>query len=77
VDVNEVIAIIKRRQAQFRAQRRPGPQENMDESARLIVEEYDALLAEIEQALANQPEAELKNKEAEAEIIGDQGQSGG
>ena len=49
----------------------------MDESARLIAEEYDALLAEIEQALANQPEAERKNKEAEAEILGDQGQSGG
>ncbi len=77
MDANDVIAIIKRRQAKFEAQRRSGPQQGMDESARLIAEEYDALLAEIEVALANQPEAERKNREAEAEILGDQGQSGG
>jgi len=42
-----------------------------------MASEYDALLAEIEKALANQPEAERKNDKAEAEILGDQGQSGG
>jgi hypothetical protein len=50
MDANEVIAIIKRRQAKFHAQRRSGSQEHMDEAARLIAEEYDALLAEIEVA---------------------------
>jgi hypothetical protein len=73
---NDVIAVIKRRQAKFQAQRRSGPQEGMDESARLIAEEYDALLAEIEIA-TNEREAERKNSESEAEILGDQGQSGG
>jgi hypothetical protein len=65
------------RDNQFQAQRRRGPQEYLDETPRLIAEEYDALLAEIEVAVANQPEAERKNREAEAEILGDQGQSGG
>ena len=77
MNANNVIAIIERRRAKFQAQRRPGPQEGMDETARLITEEYDALLAEIEVAVANQPEAERKNRETEAEILGDQGQSGG
>jgi hypothetical protein len=77
MDSSVVIAIINRRRAKFQAQRRSGPQEDMDEVARLIAEEYDALLAEIEVAVANQPEAERQNKEAEAEILGDQGQSGG
>jgi hypothetical protein len=51
----------------------------MDEAARLIAEEYDALLAEIEVVLAKPPEAEHKSREAEAEaeILGDQGPSGG
>jgi hypothetical protein len=61
VDASDFIAIIDRRRAEFHAQRRPGPQEHMDETARLIAEEYDALLAEIEVA-AKQPEAERKNK---------------
>jgi hypothetical protein len=43
----------------------------------MISDEYDVLLAEIEVAIANQPEAEHENQEAEAEILGDQGQSGG
>ena len=78
MDASDVIAIIKRRQAKFQAQHRPGPQEDMDEAARLIAEEYDSLLAEIESvAVANRPEAERTNKEAEAKILGDQGQSGG
>jgi len=78
MDAKEVIALIERRQAKFQAQRRSGPQENMDETARLIVEEYDILLAEIEEGeVASRLEAELKNNEAEAEILGDQGQSGG
>ena len=77
MDASDVIAIIERRRAKFQAQRRPGPQEHMDEAARLIAEEYDALLAEIEVAIANQPEADRKNREAEAQILGDQGQSGG
>jgi len=77
MDANVVIAIIERRRAKFQAQRRSGSQEGMDESARLIADEYDVLLAEIEVAIANQPEAERKNREAEAEILGDQGQSGG
>jgi len=77
VDANAVIAIIERRRAKFQAQRRSGPQEYMDEAARLITDEYDALLAEIEVAIANQPAAARKNRKAEAEILGDQGQSGG
>jgi hypothetical protein len=77
VDANDVIAIIERRRVKFQAQRKSGSQEGMDESAQLIADEYDMLLAEIEVAIANQPEAERKNREAEAEILGDQGQSGG
>jgi hypothetical protein len=53
------------------------PQEDMDKTARLIAEEYDTLLAEIQVAVANEPEAKRKNGDAEAEILGDQGQSGG
>ena len=74
---NAILAIIRRRRAKFQGQRRSGPQQNMDESARLIVEEYDALLAEIEVAVANQREAEAKNEIAESQILGDQGQPGG
>jgi hypothetical protein len=78
MDANEVIVLIERRRAKFAAQRRSGAQEYMDETARLIVEEYDILLAEIEEGeVANRLEAELKNNEAEAEILGDQGQPGG
>ncbi|MDP8988620.1 MAG: hypothetical protein M3N41_00880 [Acidobacteriota bacterium] len=78
MDANDVIAVIRRRQAKFQAQRRSGPQEDMDEAARLIADEYDVLLAEIEEVdVANRLEAERKNEEAEAEILGDQGQLGG
>jgi hypothetical protein len=50
----------------------------MDQAALLIAEEYDILLAEIEvAAVTRQAETERKNKEAEAQILGDQGQSGG
>ena len=78
MDADDVIAIIKRRRAKFQAQRRSGPQEDMGEAARLIAEEYDSLLAEIESVVvANRPEAERTNKEAESQILGDQGQSGG
>jgi hypothetical protein len=50
----------------------------MDEAARLIADEYDVLLAEIEEIdVANRLEAERQNEEAEAEILGDQGQLGG
>ena len=78
MDANDIIAIIRRRQAKFRARRRSGPQEDMDEAARLITDEYDVLLAEIEEVdVAKRLEAERKNKEAEAQILGDQGQSGG
>jgi hypothetical protein len=78
VDVTDIVAIIERRRAKFRAQRRTGPQDDMDQAALLIAEEYDILLAEIEvAAVTSQAEAERKNKEAEAQILGDQGQSGG
>ena len=92
MDANEFIAIIKRRQAKFQAQRRTGPQEHMDETARVITEEYDALLAEIESARSSaqaaegaakepavgvNPGGERANEKAEAEILGNQGQSGG
>jgi len=70
MDVNEIIAIISRRQSRLQDQR-------MDETARLMDEEYDALLAEIRRGLASEPEVQRKNKEAEAQILGDQGQSGG
>jgi hypothetical protein len=81
----DVIKVIKRRQAKFQAQ--PGTQEQMDQGARLIAEEYDALLAEIEAvrlvksrdetAAAIRSKAESDNEIAEAEILGDLGQSGG
>ena len=77
MDASEIIRIIKQRQAKFQAQRSSGPREDIEEATLLIASEYDALLAEIERALANQPEAERKNEKAEAEILGDQGQSGG
>ena len=78
MDANDIIAIIRRRQAKFRARGRSGPQEDMDDAARLIADEYDVLLAEIKEVdIANRLEAERKNKEAEAQILGDQGQSGG
>ena len=48
----------------------------MDEAAGLIAEEYDVLLAEIERTISK-PEADRQNKIAEAQILGDQGQSGG
>jgi hypothetical protein len=77
VDVTDIVAIIERRRAKFRAQRRTGPQDDMDQAALLIAEEYDILLAEIEvAAVTRQAETERKNKEAEAQILGDQGQSG-
>ena len=78
MDVTDIVAIIERRRAKFRAQRRTGPQDDMDQAALLIAEEYDILLAEIEvAAVTRQAETERKNKEAEAQILGDQGQSGG
>jgi hypothetical protein len=77
MEANEIIVIINRRRAKFQGQRRSGSQEHMDEAARLIADEYDSLLAEIEIAVANESQAERKNKIAEREILGDQGQSGG
>jgi hypothetical protein len=87
MDEIDVIKVIKRRQVKFQAQRRPGAQEQMDQVARLIAEEYDALLAEIEAvrlvkssdetAAAIRSKAESDNEIAEAEILGDLGQSGG
>ena len=78
MDMEAVITIIERRRARFDTQRSSGSQGGMDQSAGLMAEEYDALLAEIAAvAVANRPEAERKNREAEAEILGDQGQSGG
>jgi predicted transcriptional regulator len=85
-DEINIIKIIKRRQAKFQDQLRPGPQEQMDEVARLITEEYDALLAEIEAvrsksrdetAVAINSKAKRDNEMAEAEILGDLGQLGG
>ena len=86
MDEVDIIKIIKRRQGRFQAQRRPGQQEQMDQVHRLITEEYDALLAEIEAArlltsrdeiAASRSKAERDNETAEAEILGDQGQAGG
>ena len=77
LSADHVIAIIKRRQAKFQAQSRSSPRQDVDETAVVIVGEYDALLAEIEQALAIQLEAERQNKEPAAEILEDKGQSGG
>jgi hypothetical protein len=87
MDEIDVIKVIKRRQAKFQAQRRAGAQEQMDQVDRLIAEEYDALLAEIEAlrlvelrdetAAAIRSKAENDNEIAEAEILGDLGQSGG
>jgi hypothetical protein len=85
-DEIDIIKVINRRQAKFQGQLRPGPQEQMDEVARLIAEEYDALLAEIkavrsksrdETAAAINSKAERHNETAEAEILGDLGQLGG
>jgi hypothetical protein len=87
MDEIDIIKVIKRRQAKFQAQRRSGPQEQMDQVACLIAEEYDALLAEIQAVRLAQPrdevaaavraKAESDNETAEAEILGDLGQSGG
>ena len=63
MEVGDVLVIIQRRRAKFQAQSRSSPRQDIDESAVVIVGEYDALLAEIEQALAIQPEAERQNKE--------------
>jgi hypothetical protein len=41
----------------------------MDEIARLIAEEYDALLAEIEVAVANQSEADRKNEKLRPKFL--------
>ena len=71
MEASDVIEIIERRRAKFQAQRRPGPQEGMDETARLIAEEYDILLAEIEVALARHPELDRKNVKSEAGILSD------
>ena len=82
----DIIKVIKRRQANFQDQLRHGPKEQMDQVARLIAEEYDALLAEIEAirsksrdetAAAINSRAERDNETAEAEILGDLGQLGG
>ena len=87
MDDIDIIDVIKRRQNKFKDQRRPGPQEQMDHVAGLIEEEYDALLAEIEavrsvksragSGAATHSKAKSDNETAEAEILGDQGQSGG
>jgi hypothetical protein len=84
MDPNEIIQIIRRRQTRFHPSR-SGSQEPIDESSRLIVEEYDSLLAEIEACQkpgaamvpAHDSGGESPNQAAEAEILGDQGQSGG
>ncbi len=47
MDPSEIIQIIWHRQTRFQPSR-SGSQKLIDESSRLIVEEYDSLLAEIE-----------------------------
>jgi hypothetical protein len=49
--VEEIIAIIEGRRANFRARRSSGPGENLDEAALLIADEYDILLAKIAAAI--------------------------
>jgi hypothetical protein len=44
---NDIIAIIKRRRAKFQTQSRSSPRQDIDETAVVIVGEYDALLAEM------------------------------
>ena len=75
MDEIDIIKVIKRRRASFQAQCGRGTQQT-DQVPRLIAEEYDALLAEIEAAPLPST-AESDNEAAEAEILGDQGQSGG
>ena len=65
----DIILLIKRRQAKIKDAVRRGRQSDADEAARLMIEEYDSLLAEIAATQANEI--------AEHEILGDQGQSGG
>jgi hypothetical protein len=82
MDLSDVIQIIRRRQIRFQPSQ-SSSREPIDEPSRLIVEEYNSLLAEIEAfqkpcgatVAANQ--TERANQAAEAEILGDQGQSGG
>ena len=62
MDMGDVIAIIQRRRAKFQAQSRSSPRLDVDETAVVIVGEYDALLAEIEQALASSPRRNAKTK---------------
>jgi hypothetical protein len=81
---NEIVEVIKRRQGRYKTQRGSGSQEYLDEASRLIGEEYDALLAEIAALgvsrateTANKQANEQSDKAAHAQILGDQGQSGG
>jgi len=71
MDANDVIPIIKRRQAKFQAQHRSGPQEDMDEAARLIVEEYDVLLAEVEEVdVSSRPRQSVRIKKLRPKYLG-------
>jgi hypothetical protein len=84
MDPSDIIQIIRRRQIRCQPSR-SASQQPIDEASRLIVEEYDSLLAEIETLrnsggatiIAHEPGNESANQAAEAEILGDQGQSGG
>ena len=67
LDANAVIAIIQRRRAKFQAQIKSSPRQDIDETAVVIVGEYDALLAEIEQASAIQlASAKVRSAKAKA-----------
>jgi hypothetical protein len=85
MDISGIIEIIKRRQSHFRSPRPTAAQEPSDLVSRVMAEEYDSLLAEIETSrgsgepasIVSPPQPDTANQAAEAEILGDQGQSGG
>jgi hypothetical protein len=91
MDSRAVIHVIKQHQVKFRERCKSRVGVEMNDEMRvnlLIAEEYDSLLAEIEaltagvpkeseHALAENKADERANAFAEAQILGDQGQSGG
>ena len=91
MDSRAVIDVIKQHQAKFRQRCKSRVGIEMNDEMRvnlLIAEEYDSLLAEIEALTVGVPKEseparawdkadERANELAEAQILGDQGQSGG
>lgn len=74
MDVNKIIAIIRRHRAKFRARDRSGPQEDMDEGVRLMPTNTMCSSQRLKKVDLSYGIAR-KNAEAEAQMFGDQAQS--